>query len=418
VKKILIIDDDKTIAKVILKVLNKRIGIDAEIAHSLKEAKSIIEHHDNNNNISLVICDYNLPDSPEGGAIDYIISKKIPIIVLTASYDIDIRDKMMSKKIADYIVKRSTKDLDYLVSSVNRILKNSSIKVLIVDDSTVYRDTMSGVLSNQLYNVFIAKGGKEALTIFEKNPDIKIVITDYNMPDMDGLQLLIELRKKYKKDKLAIIVTSGYGGSNEIPKFLKAGANDYINKPFSTEEFICRVNFNIELLEMIEILRDYANKDPMTGLFNRRYFVEAGLVIHATAKRNNVNIATLMFDIDKFKSINDTFGHDAGDKAIKTLAQILSSSFKRKTDIVARFGGEEFCILTSYEDERNLLGFAEEIRQKIEQTTIDYAHHTIKFTSSIGICKTCFDTLEQMIRLADERLYEAKNTGRNKICIC
>ncbi|MCX8068949.1 MAG: diguanylate cyclase [Thermodesulfovibrionales bacterium] len=413
--KLLIVDDDKTISKIILKVLNKKININAEVAHSFSEAKEIIEKYPSQ--FALSICDYNLPDSNEGEAIDYIISKNIPVIVLTASYDADLRDKMLSKKIADYVVKRSTKDLDYLASTVKRILKNCQIKILVVDDSSVYRDAMYSILSNQLYHVLIARGGKDALYLIEQNPDIKMVITDYNMPDIDGFEVLVNIRMKYKKDKMAIIVTSGFTGNDEIPKFLKAGANDYIQKPFSAEEFICRINMNIETLEMIETLRDFAYKDPMTGLSNRRYFFETGIIIHATAKRNNVKLAVFMFDIDKFKSINDTYGHDAGDIAIKSLAQILSSSFKRKTDIVARFGGEEFCILTTYEDEDNLLTFAETIRQTIEQHSFDYLGHTIRFTSSVGICKTHLSTLELMIKEADDRLYEAKNSGRNRVCI-
>lgn len=413
--KLLIIDDDKTISKIILKVLNKKIKVDAEVAYSFSEAKEILEKDPSQ--ISLAICDYNLPDSNEGEAIDYIISKNIPLIVLTASYDIDLRDKILTKQVADYVIKRSTKDLDYLASTVKRILKNSQIKILVIDDSSVYREAMYSILTKQRYNVLIARGGKEAFSLIEQNRDIKLVITDYNMPDMDGYEVLIEFRKKFKKDSMAIIVTSGFGGNEIIPKFLKAGANDYIQKPFSAEEFICRVNMNIETLEMIETLRDFANKDPMTGLYNRRYFFEAGTIVHATAKRNNVNLAVFMFDIDKFKSINDTYGHEAGDLAIKKLSQIISSSFKRKTDIVARFGGEEFCVITTYEDIDNLIVFAEKVRQTIEQDSFDYHNHTIRFTSSIGICNRNLDTLEQMIKEADDKLYEAKNTGRNKICI-
>ncbi len=413
--RILIIDDDKTVSRIVLKVLNKKVGIDADTASCFAEAKEKIDPDPSK--YAIAICDYNLPDAPNGEAIDYVISKQIPVIVLTASFDTDVRDKMLSKKIVDYVVKRSTKELDYLSYVVNRVFKNCNSKILVIDDSSVYREAMTSILKNQLFDVITARGGKEALKILEQHPDIKMIITDYNMPDMDGFEVLIELRKKFKKEQLAIIVASGYGGTDTIPKFLKAGANDYIQKPFSNEEFICRVNMNIETLDMIATLRDFANKDPLTGLYNRRYLYEAGTVIHATALRNKVPVAVFMLDIDKFKGINDTYGHDAGDKVIQAIANHLLSSFKRKTDIVARMGGEEFCVLTSYDDRDNLINFAENLRKKIEQSPLQYLEHNIPFTSSVGICCDIKNCLEEMIKEADALLYLAKSTGRNKVCI-
>lgn len=413
--KILIIDDDRTIAKILLKVLNKKAGVDADTATSFEDVKSQVEP--NPENYSIAICDYNLPDAPNGETVDYLISKNIPVIVLTASFDSDVRDRMLSKKIVDYVVKRSTRELDYLAYLVKRVFNNRNIKILVIDDSLTHRDSMASILRNQLFQVITASGGREALRIVQENPDIKMIITDYYMPDVDGFDVLLELRKNFKKDQMAIIVTSGFGGNEIIPKFLKAGANDYIQKPFSNEEFVCRVNMNIDTLEMIATLRDYANKDPLTGLYNRRYLFESGMVLHATALRNRVPIAVFMIDIDRFKSINDTYGHQAGDLVIKTLANILTTFFKRKTDIVARIGGEEFCVLTSYEDPKTILPFAEMLRQHIESTTVHCNDKTISFTSSIGICIETKPTLEEMIKDADAFLYLAKSSGRNRVCM-
>jgi diguanylate cyclase (GGDEF)-like protein len=413
-QRLLIIDDNKTTTRIVLKVLNKRLGVDADLAMSLKELKGLLDI--NPASYTIAICDYNLPDAPNGEAIDYVISRGIPTIVLTATFDTDLRDKMLSKRIVDYVVKRSTKDLDYLASTIRRVLKNQNIKVLVVDDSSTQRDIMGWILTNQLYNVLYAKGGREALDLISQNPDISLVITDYNMPDIDGLDLLTSIRKKFRKEQMAVLVVSGIAGNELIPNFLKAGANDYIHKPFCTEEFVCRVNMNIETLEMINTLRDFANKDPLTGLYNRRYLYEAGTVIHATALRNKVPLAVFMFDIDKFKAINDTYGHDAGDLVIRAMATILSGCFKRKTDIVARFGGEEFCVLTSYDSKDALLNFADNIRKQIEQNPLSYSGKEIKYTTSVGVCSETKDTVEDMIKEADALLYLAKTTGRNRVC--
>ncbi len=413
-QRLLIIDDNKTTTRIVLKVLNKRLGVDADLAMSLKELKGLLDI--NPASYTIAICDYNLPDAPNGEAIDYVISRGIPTIVLTATFDTDLRDKMLSKRIVDYVVKRSTKDLDYLASTIRRVFKNQNIKVLVVDDSSTQSDIMGWILTNQLYNVLYAKGGREALDLISQNPDISLVITDYNMPDIDGLDLLTSIRKKFRKEQMAVLVVSGIAGNELIPNFLKAGANDYIHKPFCTEEFVCRVNMNIETLEMINTLRDFANKDPLTGLYNRRYLYEAGTVIHATALRNKVPLAVFMFDIDKFKAINDTYGHDAGDLVIRAMATILSGCFKRKTDIVARFGGEEFCVLTSYDSKDALLNFADNIRKQIEQNPLSYSGKEIKYTTSVGVCSETKDTVEDMIKEADALLYLAKTTGRNRVC--
>ncbi|MFQ3573168.1 MAG: diguanylate cyclase [Thermodesulfovibrionales bacterium] len=413
--KILIVDDDKTICRIILKILNKKLGVDADLSHSFADTQKLIQN--NNSQYCLAISDYNLPDAPEGEVVDLIISKKIPVIVLTASFDSDIRDKMLTKEIVDYVIKKSTKDLEYLSATVKRVLKNREIKVLVVDDSSVQRETIAKMLHQQLYNVLTAKSGREAISIIEKNQDVKIMITDYHMPDIDGYELVTTIRNTYKKDDMAIIVASGYAGSESIPKFLKAGANDYIQKPFSIEEFICRVNMNIETLEMIQTLKDFANKDPLTGVYNRRYLFETGKVLHATTRRNKGKTVIFMFDIDKFKSINDTYGHDGGDKVLQNFSVLLKSLFKRQTDIISRIGGEEFCVLTSSDNAENLSKFAENVRHIVENSPVTYGNVSIRYTTSIGIVYGQAERLEDLIKFADEMLYEAKNTGRNKVCM-
>lgn len=413
--KILLVDDDKIITKLVSLSLQKKLGAVCEPAHSFTAGKALIDS--NAKDYDLAIIDYNLPDAREGEMIDYAIAKGVPTLVLTASYDNDTRDQVLAKKIVDYVVKRDIKELDYLESVVRRLLNNRLTKALVVDDSLVYRESMSQLLRNQLLTVFSANNGIEALSVIEKNPDIKIVITDYTMPKMDGLELVTQLRKHYKKDTLAIIIGSGMGGAAIIPQFLKAGANDYLLKPYSTEEFVCRINANLENLQMIQTLKDHAQTDPLTGLYNRRYLFEAGATLHATAKRSDFALCAVLLDIDHFKSVNDTYGHEAGDQVIKMLADTLKEHFRRKTDIVARFGGEEFCVISAYESQGNLLGFLETVREAIQRFSISYGHHKIAVTASIGVATEKDGSFEEMIKSADDMLYQAKNNGRNRVCI-
>lgn len=412
--KILIIDDDKIVSKIISQTATKKLDIACQTAYTLAEAQNLLSQPDCC--YELAVVDYTLPDAPSGEAIDYVVSQKIPCIVMTASYDTDIRDKMLTKPIIDYIVKRGTKELDYLISEIKRALSNKNVKALVVDDSSLYRDKIAELLKSQLINTFVAKNGIEAMQIIEQHPDIKLVITDYNMPEMDGYELLLHIRKQYKKDRMAVLIASGFVGQDVIPKFLKSGANDYISKPFNVEDFVCRVNMNLEMLNLLETLRALSQEDPLTGLYNRRFFFEAGTAVHATAIRNKIPLAVYMIDIDYFKKINDTYGHDCGDIVIKTVARLLKDKFKRKNDIVARFGGEEFCVITTYAQKELLKAFSEELREAIASSSINCKEQSIKITCSVGVCSEVNNSLEEMIKRADDYLYQAKHSGRNRVC--
>ncbi|MDA3908341.1 MAG: diguanylate cyclase, partial [Sulfurimonas sp.] len=197
----------------------------------------------------------------------------------------------------------------------------------------------------------------EALKILEKNKNISLVLTDYEMPNMDGLELTFRLRKKYKKDQLGIIAISIVEEQNIISKFLKIGANDFINKKFTHNEIVTRINANLELLDLFGQIKDMANKDFLTGAYNRRYFFDTGNYIYTKSKRNKTPLAVAMIDIDKFKNINDKYGHDTGDVAIQETTKILNNNL-RASDLMARFGGEEFCVLLediTFENVRLLL---------------------------------------------------------------
>ena len=413
--KILLVDDDIIVTKLVTLSLTKKLGIICESAHSFAEGKDMLDR--NPQEYELAIVDFNLPDARDGEMIDYSISRGVPTLVLTASYDADTRDRVLAKKIVDYIVKRDIKELDYLESVVRRLLNNRLVKTLVVDDSTVYRESMVQLLESQLLVVFQASNGQEALRVIDQHPDIRLVMTDYTMPKMDGLELLIQLRKHYKKDSMSIIIASGLGGASVIPQFLKAGANDYLLKPFSTEEFVCRINANLENLQMIQTLKDHAQTDPLTGLYNRRYLFEACATLHATARRSNFALYAILLDIDHFKNINDTYGHEAGDHILKLVADTLRGYFRRKTDVVARYGGEEFCMVSSFESPEKVPAFVEELRSVIAEIVMPYGHYELSVTVSIGVAMAKTATFEELIKLADDMLYQAKEQGRDRVCI-
>ncbi|MDH5465268.1 MAG: diguanylate cyclase, partial [Thiovulaceae bacterium] len=208
--------------------------------------------------------------------------------------------------------------------------------------------------------------------------------------------------------------------SNEDPtlstKFLKRGANDYLKKPFSEDEIQIRVNTNLEMFHLLRNASDLANRDYLTNAYNRRYFFESGNAILKKAIRNKKSLFLAILDIDHFKQINDTFGHDIGDEALKYFSKKLNESF-RTSDLIARFGGEEFCVLLEDISQEKAIELLDNFRKYFENHTLNAGPHEIHFTISIGIFYGLLDDLGDMIKEADMGLYRAKESGRNKIIL-
>lgn len=411
--RILIVEDNKTLAKLIAKKIEKALGYKIDIAYKLSEAKLFLKKY----NYFITLLDINLPDAPNGEIVDYVLSKGQPVIVLSANIDKNFRKQMLQKNIIDYVNKSGVDDIKYIIQVIQRLEKNQKHKVLVVDDSMVFRKQMSTFLENLFYQVYTVAHGEEALGMLQTHPDITLVITDYHMPVMNGLELVREIRKESNKNDLCIIAISSNNDEEINALFLKQGANDYINKPFSKEEFSCRVNSSIEALENLHIITNHANRDFLTGLYNRRYFFENMSEYLEEVALSREQFAVGMIDIDFFKKINDTYGHDTGDRVIVHLSEILRASTNR-TDLVSRFGGEEFCVVLKNINRFSTVDIFERLRVEIESTIVHSdKKEAIKFTISIGVSLYSEDGLEETINQADMMLYNAKQNGRNQVVI-
>jgi diguanylate cyclase (GGDEF)-like protein len=299
---------------------------------------------------------------------------------------------------------------------VERLHRNPGIKVLVVDDSKNTRYVVGRLLHAHRYQVLEAEDGPQALAELAKHPDTRLIIVDYNMPGMDGAELVRTIRRDHAKDHLAIIGISGVESTGLTAKFIKSGANDFLHMPFLTEEFYTRVTQNIELLEYIAQIKELAEKDYLTRLYNRRYVFSAGPKLMAAQTRRGQGVVVAMLDIDHFKRVNDTYGHAAGDLVLRQMAALLSARF-RTSDIVSRFGGEEFCVLATDMNAADASGVFEELRQAFEASPVRYDGQNIHYTVSIGLCTSPLDGLEAMIKAADDALYVSKNDGRNRVTV-
>lgn len=403
---ILVVDDNKTLNKLITKKLQASLGCNIDMAFSYEEAREKM----NDNNYYIAILDLCLPDAMYGEVVDYALEKEIFSIVLTGLDDKDTREKFMEKPIVDYVLKDDERCIDYIIETIERLLRYKGTKIIIADDSAPVRNTIKNMLKGQ-YEVLVAAHGEEALNYLEDNPDVKLIITDKEMPVIDGEKLIEEVRAKHPKNELPIIVLTSHDNEATAAKLLKKGANDFITKPFGRESFTCRINNCLDNVYYLKQAISLANTDFLTKLYNRKAFFEL-----SANDSNKGQSAVMMLDIDFFKKINDTYGHDAGDLVIRTCANTLLENTKGG-DLVARFGGEEFCILLRNINQDDALRVASKIRIAMQNQVVKYKEHEIKFTVSIGVCKMAADNsnFDEAITRADEALYRAKTSGRNRV---
>ncbi len=413
-ERILVVDDNKALAKLIVMQMEKTIDEMAiDVAYSFAEAQMLINEHDKD--YFMTILDLNLPDAPNGEIVDYALSKGLSAIVLTGSIDDETRQNFINKDIVDYVYKGNMDDINYIFQMINRLSKNRQYKVLVVEDSLPFRNMIKKILTSLQFKVLAAAHGEEAMSYFADNPDINLIITDYRMPVKDGLEVLKEVRKEKDKNSLGVIVMTSPSEKTDASIFLKNGASDFIAKPFSKEELICRVNNTIEAMENINKIANFANRDFLTGVYNRRFFYSDVEEYVQIAEETNEPYAFAMIDVDYFKKINDKYGHDGGDKVLKSIAKILNDNTKG-SDIVARFGGEEFCVVLKKINKEEAVKFFVNLRAKVAENKVTIKKEKVKVTISIGVsfgnghCE-----IDDMLEACDSALYTAKENGRNRV---
>jgi diguanylate cyclase (GGDEF)-like protein len=296
------------------------------------------------------------------------------------------------------------------------------VRILVVDDEEMLRDMLFDMLSNTGYKVKTAKDGQEAISQIEKEP-FEIVITDLKMPGMSGIELLHHVHKI--NPDICIVITTAYGTVESAVSAMKLGAYDYICKPFELAEMKVVIERAVErqrLLQesrMVEYYKRLSITDGLTNVYNHRYFQEFLGRESQRAVRNASAFVLLFADVDNFKQYNDVNGHLAGDEVLRELAAIFLDT-ARKTDFVARYGGEEFAVILPDTVIEGGLRVALQIMQAIRAKKWLYADvlpcKTI--TISIGVASYPKDALlkEELISKADEAMYHAKKTGKNKVC--
>lgn len=420
IKHILIIEESKSLADHLKEQIDEHFSFRCDVALNVETARDIIRRK----RYDLVITDLNLPDSG-GNFISELLRNDLRVIVITGEENEECRSKLIKLSIVDYAIKSDVKTLvAYLIKTIQRLNDNRNTVIGICDDSKFSRTLMGNLVELQNLAYIEFEDGQQVLDCLEgQHANIDILLTDYEMPKVNGLELTRRIRHNFSDETLPIISLSGSGKIHLLAQFLKVGANDYLPKSFTNEEFLTRLNLTLDHLYMvrrynkvIEELEHISILDFLTKLYNRHYFFSQIGHISADAIRKNIPYGIMMIDIDFFKKVNDTYGHHAGDVAIQHLATVLKDT-ARASDYCFRWGGEEFLVLIPSTTQDDSHQFAERMRKAIEASPVfvEDENLTFKITISIGVALGVDKDANHIISKADAMLYEAKQAGRNCI---
>lgn len=300
---------------------------------------------------------------------------------------------------------------------IAEIIEENNPLVMIVEDNPINSKICQNLLEKNGYSTAIFFDGESALKFLSTcAPDL--ILLDIIMPGIDGFQVSEEIKKNPKLKDTPIIFLSAMNDEESIVNGFKKGGVDYITKPFRPQELLARTKTHVDLKRAKEKLLIMATTDELTGLYNRRYFIERLNNEFERFKRFQSKFSFLMIDIDLFKNINDNYGHKCGDLVLQKTSEAMGKTL-RSYDILARVGGEEFAIILPETDIKSAETIAERLRKRVYENSIQYEDIEIKITISIGVTQSYINdkNIDDIIVRADRALYISKEKGRNSVTV-
>jgi diguanylate cyclase (GGDEF)-like protein len=296
------------------------------------------------------------------------------------------------------------------------------MKVLIAEDDLTSRRILSAILKKWGYEPVVTEDGDAAWDALQQPESPKLVLLDWNMPGMDGVEVCRRLRQSVCANPPYVVLLTGHGEKNDIVRGLEAGANDYIAKPYDSEELQARIKVGQRMVELqagLSAARDalefQAMHDSLTGIFNRRAILDRLAAELSRTKRQGGGLSVGMCDIDHFKNVNDTFGHQTGDEVLIAFTRRLQASL-REYDCLGRYGGEEFLVIAAGSEGTSDESLYERLRAAVANGAMPTKAAVLSITVSIGVASgAAQSTVDNLLADADAALYQAKADGRNRV---
>ncbi|EDO6739908.1 diguanylate cyclase [Campylobacter coli] len=411
-KKILLIDDNKMLGKLLAKKIQTTLNCEVDIVFSLAETKALPDDE-----YFLTFADLCLPDAPNGEVVDYVLTKNWPVIVLTASNDKATKDKFMDKDILDYIFKESDTCIDQIIDSIVKLERYAKTKVILALSKLPERNEIKKILTQRKFNVLAAAHGEEAMSYLNDNNDVKLIIADANMPVISGSELLSEVRTRFGDHDLGVIILGDKDDALESSLLIN-GANEYLIKPLNKESFNCRLDRCLNYMANMQFLSIYNNLDPISGVKNSNALLNCVEDYLNEISGKEEEFAFAFLDIDNLRNLNEEYGYEVGDKIVKICADEASNEVKGR-DIVGRYSPEKICIVLKNVSQERAIKILSRIRVNIKKAGILVNLDEVFFTASIGVVfAKSGDQFETLISKASEALSQAKANGKDRVEVC
>jgi two-component system cell cycle response regulator len=395
------------------------LGISYKHCTSAEEGLEILE----NNSISLILTAMELREGKSEDFIKRINDSKhlsIPIIVITGNDSFEDRKRMYELGIVDYIIKKSSQNeiKEHLKSYISTPYSEVSLKKVlfaVCDDSSLDRNIIERIF--RIHNISNVDFFESAEDLLASDKPYDVYLLDLVLKNISGHQVIKQLRENGSQS--VIIAISGIDNTKTVSQVLNNGANDYITKPYSNDLFMARIRTNVrsyillkEVREKTKQLEKMALTDGLTGLANHKHiFDQLDIEIDKVARYGN-DLSIIMLDLDRFKKMNDTYGHQFGDVILKKVSEIIKDSI-RHVDYAGRYGGEEFMLVLPQTNLETARKVAERIRERV--TRIKANRKDFSVTTSGGVAQYKGESAKEFIKHADNLLYLAKESGRNNI---
>lgn len=410
---VLLVEDSRMFSTALKYRLEKELGLTVTHCPSMAAVRAIFQS--DAPDFALAVLDLNLPDAPNCEALDYVISKGIAPLVFTGSFSDATRDQILAKNVLDYVVKDNPAAMQQLVLAVDRILTSGKTRVLVVDSDPESLHEHVALIAKESFQIISVDSGAAALDALDAHSSIDMVVCDLDLCDMDGFALLNEIRQRHGDDTVRVVGLSSSEDRMIAARFLRAGGDEYIQKPFLVEEFNTRIYHVAAIQKRVQTLHRIAARDYLTDIYNRRYFFEAGPRLVDQAVRRGEPMSIAILDIDHFKRLNDTYGHEVGDVVLKAISRRLKHRIVDR-HLLARLGGEEFGIIFNGLALEEALDYCERLRSELAAQPIDADGEALTITVSVGLAAIAGrESFDNYLNAADQFLYMAKHAGRNRV---
>jgi diguanylate cyclase (GGDEF)-like protein len=414
-QRVLLVEDTRLYSVAVRSLLESRFGL--VVIHCATFSALRREIESGGEKFDVTILDLCLADAPNGEALDYVMRCSIPAIVFSG-YTSDIRrEEILANLATELVYKNSPRSLENLADAIERLLSANRPNALLIDPADEDVSDMLKAMDGSNFLVTHCQTSEEALATLDASTSAtELVIIRHDVASANNFAVLETLALRFGEEAVRVVGFASEPAPGEANRFLKAGGDDFLQLPMSTADVEGRLGHTMNIHRQIQSLQRMASRDYLTDMLNRRYFFDRGPKMVEMCLRQSAPVCAALVDIDHFKRLNDTYGHEIGDLVLKAVSRRLLQLVGEKQHLPARIGGEEFALLLTNMDIEQAYEFCERIRIDISKTKIVVDDEDLSVTVSMGLAHISgSETFDNYLNAADQYLYLAKHSGRNRV---